>query len=255
MDSRSLHNPYYGHMRVLLVSTYDLGRQPFGLASPAAWFRQAGADVECVDTSRDRLQDDHVRDADLIAFYLPMHTATRLAAALLDRVRMINPGAVLAAYGLYAPLNQAWLRERGVQHVIGPEAEAELVALVKNPKSQIPNPHSQITDHRSQIPKLQFIQPDRTTLPSLSRYAALQMPDGSRKVVGSTEASRGCKHLCRHCPIVPVYSGVFRAVPLDVVLKDVRAQVEAGAEHISLADPDSFTAPTHAQRLLAQLPR
>src|SRR5688572_29604739 len=142
-------------MRVMLVSTYDLGRQPFGLASPAAWLRQAGADVACVDTSRDRLQDDCVRDAELIAFYLPMHTATRLAGPLLDRVRMINAGAVLAAYGLYAPLNRAWLRERGVQHVIGPEAEAELVALVKsqspNPKSQSPKPKSQVPNHESQI--------------------------------------------------------------------------------------------------------
>jgi hypothetical protein len=27
---------------VVLVSTYELGRQPFGLASPAAWIRGAG---------------------------------------------------------------------------------------------------------------------------------------------------------------------------------------------------------------------
>jgi hypothetical protein len=87
----------------------------------------------------------------------------------------------------------------------------------------------------------------------LTRYAALQMPDGTRRVAGSTDATRGCKHLCRHCPIVPVYNGRFRAVPVDVVIDDVRAQVAAGAQHISFGDPDFFNGPTHARRILERL--
>ena len=66
-------------MHVVLLSTYDLGRQPFGLASPTAWLRRAGHQVRAVDLSRDTLPVDAVAAADLIAFYLPMHTATRLA--------------------------------------------------------------------------------------------------------------------------------------------------------------------------------
>ena len=235
-------------MRVLLISTYDLGRQPFGLASPAAWLRRAGVEVECVDTSRDNLDDPQIRAADLVAFHLPMHTATRLAAPLIDQVRRTHPGAVLAAYGLYAPLNKAWLQERGVAHVLGPEAEADLVAVAT---SQVPDPKPQIPH----VPRLTFIQPDRSSLPPLTRYAALQMPDGSRRVVGSTDATRGCKHLCRHCPIVPVYKGAFRVVPVDVVVADVRAQAEAGARHISFGDPDFFNAPTHARRIVEQAAR
>jgi radical SAM superfamily enzyme YgiQ (UPF0313 family) len=230
-------------MRVLLVSTYDLGRQPSGLASPAASLRQAGIDVECVDASRNALQDDQIRAAGAIAFYLPMHTATRLAAPLLERVRILNPGASLIAYGLYAPLNAAWLTDRGVAHVLGPEAEDALVDLMS---SRSPEPEAR------SLPRVHFLQPDRTTLPPLERYAALQMPDGSRRVVGTTDATRGCKHLCRHCPIVPVYHGTFRAIPLDVVLADVRAQVAAGAEHITFGDPDFFNGPTHARKLVEQ---
>jgi len=120
-------------VRVLLLSTYDLGRQPFGLASPAAWLRQAGIEVECVDTSRESLSDDAIRRADSVAIYLPMHTATRLAAAVIDRVRGVNPDATLIAYGLYAPLNASWLRDRGVSHVVGPEAEEDLVKIVNSP--------------------------------------------------------------------------------------------------------------------------
>jgi len=226
-------------VRVLLISTYDLGRQPLGLASPAAWLRNEGVDVNCVDTSRDTLTDDQIGEAGLIAFYLPMHTATRLAAPLIARVSRVNASARVAAYGLYAPLNASWLGEQGVT-VLGPDAEADLLMLAQG---QRPTPNASRQ-------RLQFISPDRSALPPLARYASLQMPDGTRRVVGSTDATRGCKHLCRHCPIVPVYGGTFRAIPIDVVMDDVRAQVAAGAEHISFGDPDFFNGPTHARRLV-----
>jgi hypothetical protein len=236
-------------MRALLVSTYDLGRQPLGLASPAASLRAAGIEVECVDTSRDRLEDAQLRGASVIAFYLPMHTATRLAAPLLDRALHVNSAAQLAAYGLYAPLNERWLRERGVAHVFGPDAEDALVGLFAHSAGAAGAAASVI----ARPLRVTLSPPDRTTLPPLARYAALQMPDGSRRVVGNAEATRGCKHLCRHCPIVPVYKGRFRAVPLDLVMADVRAQVAAGAEHISFGDPDFFNGPTHARRLVERL--
>ncbi len=230
-------------MRVLLISTYDLGRQPFGLASPAAWLRREGVGVDCVDTSRDPLADDTIVGASIVAFYLPMHTATRLAAPLIDRVQAVNPAAQLVAYGLYAPLNADWLRSRGVTTVLGPEAEEDLVALAVGEPDKA----------RPTIPRLRFIQPDRSTLLPLQRYAALQMPDGTRRVVGTTEATRGCKHLCRHCPIVPVYRGAFRVIADDVVLADVAAQVAAGAQHISFGDPDFFNGPTHARRIVERM--
>jgi hypothetical protein len=228
-------------VRVLLISTYDLGRQPLGLASPAAWLRHEGIQVDCVDTSRDTLTDAQIGEAELIAFYLPMHTATRLAAPLIGRAARVNPSARLVAYGLYAPLNASWLGEQGVR-VLGADAEPDLVRIARGIE---PGGESQAPRAESRL----FRQPDRLGLPSLSRYASLQMPDGTHRVVGSTDATRGCKHLCRHCPIVPVYGGTFRAIPIDVVMSDVRAQVAAGAEHISFGDPDFFNGPTHARRL------
>ena len=114
---------------IVLISTYDLGRQPFGVASPLAWLRRAGVDAHAIDLSRDRLQPEAVSAASLVAVYLPMHTATRLALPVIDRVRTINPNATICAYGLYAPLNEAVLREHGVSVILGPEAEADLVGL------------------------------------------------------------------------------------------------------------------------------
>jgi len=234
---------YDGLVQVLLISTYDLGRQPFGLASPAAWLRRDGHEVTCVDLSRSELQDTQIADARLIAFYLPMHTATRLALPIIARCEALNPAARRVAYGLYAPLNAEWLRARGVSDVLGPEAEADLVRLAQG---------QTITD-ASHIPRLRFIQPDRRALRPLSEYASIHMPDGTQRTVGSTDASRGCKHLCRHCPIVPVYQGAFRIVPLEIVMRDVAAQVAEGAEHISFGDPDFFNGPTHARRIVEQL--
>ena len=239
-------------MNVVLVSTYDLGRQPFGLASPAAWLRRAGIDVEAIDLSRDKLRPDAVAGAGMIAFYLPMHTATRLALPVIDKVRAINPSATICAYGLYASLNEELLRQHGVSIVLGPEAEEDLVAIAGGTK--VPPPRAGASKD-APLQRLNFIQPDRAGLPALDRYASLQMPDGSRKIVGATDATRGCKHRCRHCPIVPVYDGQFRVVPVDVVLADIRAQVEQGATHITFGDPDFFNGPTHARRIVESLHR
>jgi radical SAM superfamily enzyme YgiQ (UPF0313 family) len=197
-----------------------------------------------MDTSRGPLGEAQVAAATLVGFYLPMHTATRLAAPLIDQVRRINPAARLCAYGLYAPLNADWLRQRGVDAVFGPEAEEELVRFAN---SQPP------TSNAHGVARLQFIQPDRSTLPSLEQYASLRLPDGSRRLVGSTDATRGCKHLCRHCPIVPVYQGHFRVVAAAVVLADIGAQVARGAQHITFGDPDFFNGPTHARRIVSAL--
>jgi hypothetical protein len=97
--------------------------------------------------------------------------------------------------------------------------------------------------------------PDRSDLPPMEKYAHLILPGGGFRVVGSTEASRGCKHLCRHCPVVPVYKGVFRIVGRDVVMEDVRRQVRAGAQHISFGDPDFFNGIGHAMKIVEEFHR
>jgi radical SAM superfamily enzyme YgiQ (UPF0313 family) len=236
--------------RVVLISTYDLGRQPFGLASPAAFLRAAGHEVQCIDLTRTKLPEPDVAAASLVAVYLPMHTATRLALPVIDRIRALNTTAHICAYGLYAPLNAGILRERGVQTILGPEFEGDLERLATALGSGEPVGRA----HWGALSRVSFIPPDRAGLPPLTKYASLQVGD-ARRVVGYTEATRGCKHRCRHCPIVPVYDGRFRAVPFDVVMADIRAQVAAGAEHITFGDPDFFNGPTHAFALVEALAR
>lgn len=240
-------------MRVVLISTYELGRQPFGLASPAAWLRRAGCSVTCVDLTREPLPDGSVAAADLVAFYMPMHTATRLAVPVIARVQALNPAARLCAYGVYAPLNADYLREIGVAHVLGGEFEAELTSLAMGGRGDSGTGEPKAS--RPHVPRLEFIIPDRRGLLPPSRYASLQLAPGVRRAVGYTEASRGCKHLCRHCPIVPIYGGQFRVVPHEVVIEDIRAQVDAGAQHITFGDPDFFNGIGHAMTLVARVAR
>ena len=254
-------------MKVLLISTYELGRQPFGLASPAAWLREAGHDVACQDLSQERLNPDRVHEAQLICFYLPMHTATRIALAAIHRVRALNSDAHLCCYGLYAPVNADLLRSHGVETILGGEFEEELVALADRlsiaehgtgrASGRAENNEKQnrvsVPAANAAIPKLHFITPDRAGLPSLSKYARLKLASGEERVVGYTEASRGCRHLCRHCPVVPVYNGAFRIVQRDVVLEDIRRQVAAGAQHITFGDPDFFNGPSHAIAIVETL--
>jgi radical SAM superfamily enzyme YgiQ (UPF0313 family) len=244
-------------LNVLLISTYELGRQPFGLASPAAWLRRAGASVTCLDLSRQPLSEDSVRMADFIGFFLPMHTATRLAVDAVPRVRGINPRAHLCFYGLYAPVNEAFLRKLGGETILGGEFEQGLVRAFERVQQ---NRRDDATCSRNEqeepivsFAKQEFLVPDREGLPPLAKYAHLNHVDGKPRVVGYTEASRGCKHLCRHCPVVPVYGGHFRIVQQDVVLEDIRRQVAAGAEHITFGDPDFFNGIRHAVSIVMAL--
>lgn len=237
-------------MNVVLISTYEMGRQPFGLASPATWLRDAGASVTCQDLAIQSLDGDAVAQADVVAFYVPMHTATRLAVEALAQVKRINQRCHICFYGLYAPVNEDYLRSLGADTILGGEFETGIVALIERLARRGPGRQSEPV---VSLARQHFMIPDRNGLPPLSEYAHLHAGRGDVRAVGYTEATRGCKHLCRHCPIVPVYGGRFRVVDIDVVLADVSNQVAAGAGHITFGDPDFFNAPGHALKLVTSL--
>ena len=207
--------------------------------------------MSCLDLSLEKLDAGLLKDAGLVALYVGMHTATRIAVQALPRIKQLAPQAHLCVYGLYAPMNEALLRGLGVGTVLGGEVEPALLSLCQrlrtNGKTVI---QSEPVISLGRVP---FEVPDRSGLPKLSRYAHLVLPDGSTRVTGFAEGSRGCKHLCRHCPVVPVYQGKFRIVPANVVMEDIRQQVEEGASHVSFGDPDFFNGPTHGMRLARAL--
>ncbi|MDH3712452.1 MAG: CUAEP/CCAEP-tail radical SAM protein [Gammaproteobacteria bacterium] len=236
-------------MNVVLISPYEIGRQPFGLAEPAALLSAEGHNVSCVDLAVQRLADAPLAQADVVAIYVAMHTATRIAVEAMPRIRAAAPRAHLCVYGLYAPMNETLLRELGVATVLGGEFEPALLSMVRRVAAGEPEQSEPVIAHG----KFTCLPPQRDGLPDLTHYARLLLPDGGEKIVAFAETTRGCKHLCSHCPVVPVYQGRFRALPRDIVLQDISQQVVQGAQHVSFGDPDFLNGPTHARRIVSAL--
>lgn len=237
-------------MKISLVNPYELGRQPFGLAEPAAFLKKAGFDVSCCDLSIQKLDSCLTAGTAVVAIYIAMHTATRIAIEALPKIRELLPQASLCVYGLYAPMNADLFRSLGVTTILGGEFENGLVSLAQRIQAGKGAPQS---EPDTCLEKISFIAPDRSTLPELSKYANLVNVDGTTTMVGFAETTRGCKYFCRHCPVVPVYNGKFFVIPADIVLDDIRTQINQGARHISFGDPDFFNGPGHALKIVRAL--
>ncbi len=232
--------------RVLLVSTYEMGHQPMGLAAAAAVLREAEFRVDCADAAVAAPEADLIVNADLIAVSVPMHTAARLGVAFAERARALNPDAHVAFYGLYAStLDGILAGSDAVDSVVGGEYEGALLALAQAVRDGRPTQAITGLGASPTFAREQFVRPDRAGLPPLTDYA--RFTDGTDQVpVGYVEASRGCAHTCTHCPITPVYQGRLRLVQPGVVLADIDQQVAAGARHITFGDPDFLNAREHA---------
>ena len=247
---------------VLLLSCYELGHQPLTLAWPLAFLRDAGIEATAVDLQVEPFPVAAARAARFVAISVPMHTALRLGVAAAKRIRRQNPKARIAFFGHYAHLNADFLLQGAADAVLSGESDALLVDLSRAALEGVPFEAvtGVSTASRRAAPalgRLQLPAPERSTLPAISRYARF-VQDGRSVLSAYTEASRGCKHLCRHCPIVPIYGGRFFAVPVETVMADVRAQLAMGARHVTFGDPDFLNGPTHALRvaraLLAEFP-
>lgn len=225
-------------VRVLLVSTYELGRQPVHLASPAAALRRAGHEVRVIDLAVEEWRGDYLTWAERLAISVPMHTATRLADQLILEVRAARPELPIALYGLYAGLGGEPVEAR-----IEGEYEPGLLEWVDGG-----------TPPARHLGRSDFTVPDRMGLPGLASYARLEHA-GRTVLAGAVEASHGCRHRCRHCPIPAVYDGRIRVVPRDEVLADIENLVAAGAGHVTFGDADFLNAPAHSLAVIEEAHR
>ena len=234
-------------MRLLLVSTYELGHQPLHVASPAARLLQEGHEVRCLDLSVERWDPGAVDWAEAVAFSVPMHTAMRLAMRAASEVRRVRPELPVCLYGLYAPMSRDLTVGRLADRVIAGEYEPALAAWAAALSAGAPAAGGDAPS--IELGRGGFELPARDLLPPLERYAHLAI-GGEERPVGYVEATHGCRHRCRHCPVPVVYDGLIRAVGRDVVLADVERLVAMGARHITFGDPDFLNAPTHSLRVI-----
>jgi radical SAM superfamily enzyme YgiQ (UPF0313 family) len=237
-------------VRVLLISTYELGHQPLQVASPAAALRRAGHELRCLDLSVQPWDADAVEWAQAVGLSVPMHTAMRLALDAGRRVRREQPRLPLCFYGLYATVSRELIaRELDARPIAG-EYEPALAAWL----DELAAPGAPATAARP-IVHLQrgtFELPARELLPGLERYARLAV-GGEERLVGYVEASHGCVHSCRHCPVPAVYDGRIRVVQAETVLRDIERLAAMGARHITFGDPDFLNGRRHSLAIVRAL--
>lgn len=221
---------------ILLISCYELGHRPAGLTRPLRALEAAGFAPDTIDIAVEPLDVEKVKRARFIGISVPMHTALRLGVHLLHRLRHINSDALICMYGLYATLNADYLLSHGVDFCIGGETLTQLGEVVRS-VAEGEQIETQQTDFRT------------AKLPPLEAYAQFE-GNGETRTVGYTETTHGCKHLCTHCPIPPVYNGKFSVVHPDTVLAEIQEQVAQGATHITFGDPDFLNGPMHGLRIL-----
>ena len=221
---------------ILLISCYELGHRPAGLMRPLRALEAAGFTPDVVDIAVEPLDTEKVARARFIGISVPMHTALRLGVHLVHRIRQINPDVFICMYGLYATLNADYLFSQGVNFCISNTASTALVELVE----------SLVQKKQVEPQSVGFFT---VKLPPLEGYAQFE-DNGEVRTVGYTETTHGCKHLCTHCPIPPVYNGKFFTVQRDTVLAEIQEQVVQGATHITFGDPDFLNGPMHGLRIL-----
>ena len=224
---------------VLLISCYELGHRPMGLTRPLSALEAAGFSPDTIDIAVEPLDAEKVKHARFIGISVPMHTALRLGVHLLQRIREINPNVSICMYGLYAELNADYLLSHGVDFCISGDASIQLVGLVQSIVEE------KQTETRGLRPKIV----KNGKLPTLENYAQFE-DNGEVRTVGYTETTHGCKHLCTHCPIPPIYNGKFFPVQRETVLEEIQKQVAEGATHITFGDPDFLNGPMHGLRIL-----
>ena len=222
---------------VLLISCYELGHRPAGLTRPLRALEAAGFAPDVIDIAVEPLDVEKVKRARFIGISVPMHTALRLGVHLLHRIREINSDVSISMYGLYATLNADYLLSHGVDFCLSGETSTQLVELVES------------FEKKKWIEPLAIDSISIGKLPSLEVYAQFEDKDEVR-TVGYTETTHGCKHLCTHCPIPPVYKGKFFVVNRETVLDEIQKQVAEGATHITFGDPDFLNGPMHGLRIL-----
>ena len=251
------------HDPILLLACYELGHQPLSLAWPLAFLAQADLPAAAQDLSLAALDMDQARAARFVGIAVPMHTALRLGIEAARQLRAVNPHAHNCFYGLYAWMNRDYLLAAKdgaappADSVLAGETEPTLTALAQAVLSgadpaTVPGVTTSAGERPPALARLEFPLPQRSRLPDLAEYARYT-DNGTAYTAGYAEASRGCLHTCRHCPIVPIYGGRFFVVPVETVLADIRQQVAASARHITFGDPDFLNGPGHARKIARAL--
>ena len=189
---------------VVLINPYELGRQPFALAEPAALLKREGFAVTCLDLSLQKLDPEILKHAGLVALYVGMHTATRIAVEALPHIRRLAPKAHLCVYGLYAPMNEALLRGLGVGTVLGGKLEPALVSFAERLRAERQRAHGpERAGHQPGQDPVRGTGPQRP-----AQALSLRPPGAAGRIHPDRRVCRGQPRLQALVPALPGGPGV-----------------------------------------------
>jgi len=218
-------------LKILLLSFYDLGKQPKIISELHKKLDNGFNQIDIVDYSIEE-KNLTLDNYDVLGIYASMHTASVLAEQYLRDRKLPNK---LFVFGLYANVFSEMFSNFQSIHSFDSDELESLLEVQLNPNYSFK--HS---------------VPDRTILPSITDYS--HIVDGSNNLIaGSVETTYGCKHECTHCPVPIEFKGMFKTFGTEKIITDVTNQVEEGAKHISFNDPDFFNGPKHALKILQLL--
>ena len=218
-------------MKILLLSFYDLGKQPKIISELYEKLDNGSNQIDIVDYSIEE-KDLTLDNYDVLGIYASMHTASVLAEQYLRDRKLPNK---LFVFGLYANVFSEMFSDFQSIHSFDSDELESLLQVQLNPNYSF-----------------KHTVPDRTILPSITDYS--HIVDGSNNLIaGSVETTYGCKHECTHCPVPIEFKGMFKTFGTEKIITDVTNQVEEGAKHISFNDPDFFNGPKHALKILQLL--
>ena len=218
-------------MKILLLSFYDLGKQPKIISELYKKLDNGSNQIDVVDYSIEE-KNLTLDNYDVLGIYASMHTASVLAEQYLRDRKLPNK---LFVFGLYANVFSEMFSDFQSIHSFDSDELESLLQVQLNPNYSY-----------------KHTVPDRTILPSITDYS--HIVDGSNNLIaGSVETTYGCKHECTHCPVPIEFKGMFKTFGTEKIITDVTNQVEEGAKHISFNDPDFFNGPKHALKILQLL--
>ena len=218
-------------MKILLLSFYNLGKQPKIIGEIYNKLNLDGIEIDVFDYSIKDYELD-LENYDAVGLYAPMHTATVLASEYLKGKNLPNK---VFTFGLYGKvLSDSDIRITYLENLDGSDFEIYLGV----------NSNSNFTIKNS--------IPDRSSFPEISKYS--QLVNGNKKLItGSVETTYGCKHMCTHCPVPIQFNGRFKIFSEEKIIGDIYNQIESGAQHISFDDADFFNGPKYSLRILEKL--
>lgn len=235
---------------ILYVATYDLGHQPqFGaeLLGAATSGRVTVVDAEKIP--RDEVVKA-IRETDVLILSAPMYTGASVARDLLTACAWDLANTQTIVVGLYAEVLRDAL-------TTAPVSGLDMSRIVFSDTLDAPATLHLIETGEPSLAKRtarrRYLIERRDLIP-LDSYRSVNYR-GVKRPSGYLETTVGCRHRCRHCPIVPIFDGRIAINDSQAVVQDAKAQVTSGATHLSFGDPDFLNAPRHTLSILTEIHR